>query len=238
MSLDEDPGSGNQRQAPHPRLLRSPSAQVMIWWCELDSAPARVSAYECLLSDAERQRASRFGHPRLRDRYVVGRGSLRTILGHELASEPAEVVIERGARGRPRLAGATRLDFNVSHTADVAIVGVVRAGRIGVDVERLDRAINTAGIARKFLTAAERVELEQLDTDTQRQRVLTLWTCKEAMSKATGDALSAPFAAIDVDANARRIRDGPPRYRPAQWALHPAHVPHAYVATIALWNTD
>ena len=217
----------------------SPVAGVKLWWCSLQPSAALLAAYVATLSDAERARAARFGTVALRERYVMGRGALRRILGAETGSSAGDVPIVRGLRGRPQLAGATKIDFNVSHTEAVAIVGLVRDARIGVDVERLDRTINVAGIARKFLTPNERAELAMLRADEARQRVLTLWTCKEAMSKATGDALAAPFQHIDVAlGDPATLRAGPDVYLPRHWTLHRAPAPPAYVATVALWRTD
>ena len=175
--------------------------------------------------------------PFLQARYVVGRTALRTVLAGALGVDPSDVPIERGLRGRPGLAGNVRLDFNVSHTAGVALIGVTNSGRIGVDVERRDRQINVDGIARKFLTETERGDIASMDADAARRAVLTLWTCKEAMSKATGHALSAPFARIAVDCrDGRRLRDGPDPYRPGDWTLHAAEVPSDHIATVALWR--
>jgi 4'-phosphopantetheinyl transferase len=208
---------------------------VRLWRCSLDDE-SRIPAYESTLSGAESQRASRFGHPTLRNRYILGRGALRVILGGLLALPPRAVPIVRGRRGRPQLAGG-EVDFNVSHTGEIAIVAAARSGRIGVDVERRDRAINAAGIARKFLSAGERQGLDPADAESTRRRVLRLWTCKEAMSKATGDALSAPFAEIDIDlADGPRLRDGPDPYRPQRWSLHYANAGPDCVATVALWR--
>jgi 4'-phosphopantetheinyl transferase len=173
----------------------------------------------------------------LRDRYIVGRVALRHVLGMILDVAPADVRIVRGTRGRPHVKDAVGIDFNVSHTGDRALVGVSSDARIGVDVERRDRKINVGGIARKFLTTNERQALEALDIDARRVHVLTLWTCKEAMSKATGDALSAPFASIDVDLRqGPHLRAGPGKYAPSACTLHPAEVPADHVATIALWR--
>lgn len=263
LSLDENAASGNSLSAgvdpagaPTPLRLTAPTAGVALWWCELSAAPARIRAMETWLSTAEIARADRFGTPVLRERYVVGRATLRIILAGVLASTPREVMIVRGERGRPQLGPDPGLDFNVSHTAGVALIGTVRGARVGVDVERLDRQINLPGITRKFLTEAERRALAKLDADSARRQVLRLWTCKEAMSKATGDALSAPFASLDValqevDAalQARAttgdftaplvgpaLRSGPAPYEPSRWSLHACAVPAGHVATIALWR--
>jgi 4'-phosphopantetheinyl transferase len=238
LSLEENGSSGNAAHAAHFIVpLAAPSPEIDLWWCGLYATAPLLERFETYLSAAERDRAARFGDRRLRDRFVIGRASLRTILGDELGIDPVQVEIVRGARGRPQLAGMPSLDFNISHTHGVALVGIVQRARIGVDVERLDRVINVEGIARKFLTPGERSELAGRDQDAMRQRVLTLWTCKEAMSKATGDALSAPFASIDVDdGNPRRLRSGPGLYQAEAWSLHAASVPAGYVATIALWR--
>ena len=236
LSLEENAASGNA--APRGiEALASPDSLTQLWWCDIAPFAERLEAFERSLSHAERSRATRFGDRRLRDRYVMGRGTLRTILASALGSDAGSIEIERGHRGRPQLAGTRAFDFNISHTADVAIVGITGAGRIGVDVERLDRAINVPGIARKFMTSNERETIVGLDADNGRRHLLTLWTCKEAMSKATGDALAAPFGQIDVAVDdERRLVAGPGVYRANDWSLHAAAVPHDYAATVALWR--
>jgi 4'-phosphopantetheinyl transferase len=237
LSLDENRPAGNAPPSLRIRALPQPVAGVAVWWCELAASPPDVEACFRWLSESERARAARFGQPKLRDRYDVGRASLRRILGDTLGLPPASVPIVRGPRGRPRLDMDATLDFNVSHTGDVAVITIVRDARVGVDVERLDRIVNVAGIARKFLTPGEQSALARLDADAARRTLLALWTCKEAMSKATGDALSAPFASIDVHlADVPTLVAGPGVYAPERWTLHRASVPPEYVATVALWR--
>lgn len=188
------------------------------------------------LSDAEHARAARFGRAELRDRYVVGRATLRAILGEVLGIAPVRVAIVRGRRGRPMVESG-EVDFNVSHTEGTAIFGVTRGARIGVDIEHRDRELNVEGVARKFMSAREQAMLAALSGDERRQALLRLWTCKEAMSKATGDALSAPFRKLDVVLEpAPALADGPAPYDPARWRLHSVTVPGGFLATVALWH--
>jgi 4'-phosphopantetheinyl transferase len=237
LSLDENRRAGNAGPALRIRALPPPAAGVAAWWCGLAAPRSAVEACIGWLSEGERARAARFGQARLRDRYVVGRASLRHVLGDTLGLPPASVPIVRGPRGRPRLDMDATLDFNVSHTGDVAVITIVRDARVGVDVERLDRVVNVAGIARKFLSPAERSVLARLDADAARRTLLALWTCKEAMSKATGEALSAPFASLEVDlADAPTLRAGTGVYVPQRWTLSRISVPPPYVATVALWR--
>ncbi len=221
------------------------TAGVTLWWCNLDTAAANVERVADLLAPAEHARAARFGTEPLRKRWIAGRGTLRVLLGHVLEVPPARIEIQRGVRGRPELAiSETALDFNVSHTDGVAVIGVARGARtgvnsgtrIGVDVERSDRDVHADRLSRKFLAPGERLALEEFVDDDRRARFLKYWTCKEAMSKATGDGLIAPFARIHVDLAGPRLLDGPPPYSPSAWTLHSAAAPAPYLVTVALWR--
>ncbi|HEX4882747.1 MAG TPA: 4'-phosphopantetheinyl transferase superfamily protein [Casimicrobiaceae bacterium] len=221
-----------------PVRLPEPTGDVRLWWCSTNADDDALEALRSWLSPEERQRSARFGSAALARRYIVGRASLRYVLGGLLGERPADVRIERGRRGRPRLRGG-EIDFNVSNTRSVALVGTTASAsvRIGVDVEHGDRAVNHAGLARKFCTPAEAAALAGLDDDARRLRFLRLWTCKEAMSKATGDALSAPLRRLGVSTAPRLcLAEGPPPYVPADWTLHEADVPAGYIATVALWR--
>jgi 4'-phosphopantetheinyl transferase len=193
------------------------------------------------LSPAEHARAARFGTELLRRRWMAGRAALRFLLGNALGLDPGAVQLRHGLRGRPEIAAADAPDFNVSHTGDVALIGIgvgLKAGeRIGVDIERADRSVNADGLARKFLGERERAALAPLDVDARRLRFLRLWTCKEAMSKATGDALSAPFREIEVALDEEpQLVSGPEPYTPGRWRLVAADVPAGLLATVAIWR--
>jgi 4'-phosphopantetheinyl transferase len=216
--------------------LVAPTPAARLWRCDLIPDAKRLDACRALLSDAEHARAARFGQPLLRNRYVLGRGALRTILGGVLGVAPNAVPIVRGPRGRPQLASDADCDFNVSHTDDVAFIGVCATVRIGVDIERRDRKVNVEGIARKFLADSERMALSSGSPDEARRDVLALWTAKEAMSKATGDALTAPFAEIAIDLAAMRVRGGSRAYAPARWSLYRVDAGSDFFATVALWQ--
>jgi 4'-phosphopantetheinyl transferase len=237
VTLEHIPLAGNLDA--RVRLLESPDPRVLLTWCALTDDAGVAKALEGWLSPPERARAARFGAPALRRRYVLGRATLRAVLARRLDLEPGSVAIARGRRGRPYLAGRIDLDFNVSHTVDALLIAVAEGVTVGVDVERADRTINAAGVARRCLTAGERESLADLDAEAVRRRVLRLWTCKEAMSKATGDALAAPFRALDIElAPALRLRDGPAPYVPGDWHLYAPAVPDTHLATLALWSHD
>ena len=87
------------------------------------------------------------------------------------------------------------------------------------------------------MAPSEQAMLEALDPELRRRTLLRLWTCKEAMSKATGEALSAPFRQIAIALNdaGARVAAGPPPYTPRCWTLHALRAPGDHLVTIALW---
>jgi len=233
VTLEQNPLPGNL--AGRVRELRSPDARIAMYACDLSDAPALADALAAWLSPAESLRARRFGSDALRRRYVLGRATLRALLGHRLGIEPDAVALARGRRGRPCLAASSGLDFNVSHTAGILVAALANGVTVGVDVERDDRLINTRGIARRCLAPAEQAVVASLDPEAARRDVLQRWTCKEAMSKATGDAMSAPFRALDVALDPTALRAGPPPYVPEQWTLHAIPLDGHFV-TLAAWS--
>lgn len=237
MSVSEYPYPGNERN--RPQRLAPPLDGLTLWWCDLDDGAVTLPSLAAWLSPSERARAERYGSERLAQRYTRGRAALRWILAQRLGTPPEQVPIERDERGRPQLAGRTQFDFNVSNTRNIALVGLVDSPgmRIGVDVESEDRALNHVGLARKFLTAREQAAIASRDVAARRRAVLRLWTCKEAMSKATGHALSAPLRALDVELEpSLRLAEGPPPYLADDWRLAAVDAPGKFLATVALWR--
>ncbi len=215
---------------------------IKLWWCPLEQKGTIVLSLAATLSPEERERAARFGTSALRERYITGRAVLRQLLGAALSMPPSKVPIARSRRGRPVIAGAPVIDFNVSHTRGIGVfaIGAGLPGhlRIGVDVEHEERQVGVDRLARRLLTPTERQAFLPLSGSERQRRFLRVWTCKEAMSKATGDGLVAPFRAIAVEPGAfPQVLEGPDPYTPDRWRLYRVPMPGAFVLTLALWQS-
>jgi 4'-phosphopantetheinyl transferase len=223
-----------------PYLLASALPDIDVWWCNLDQ-PSHTERFCHLLSADEAARADRFGRMILRNRYVAGRAFLRLLLGEVLGVSPRAVSLQRGKRGRPELPRGANCDFNVSHTNGVGVIGIARNTarhlRIGVDVERRDREVDAERLSLKFSGRSELESQAALPASDRREHFLRFWTYKEAMSKATGDGLIAPFGRIELAAgDPPRLVSGPPPYVPEHWRLRELSVPLAYFAALAIWK--
>ena len=151
-----------------------------------------------LLSADERERAARFRFERDRGRYVSGRAALRLLLAARLACDPQELDFAYGPEGKPFLAG-TRLQFNASHSADVALFAFAEGVRaIGVDIELPRPGFGGLDIARRFFAPGEVQRLLALPAAAQDGAFLRCWTRKEALLKAHGGGLSLPLHDFEV----------------------------------------
>lgn len=236
--------ASGEASLPSPRMLPFAPLEgaVGLWWCPLEQAGTMVLSLAATLSPEERERAARFGTSVLRERYITGRAMLRQLLGAALSMPSSDVPIARGHRGRPVIAGALGIDFNVSHTRGIGVfalgTGLPAHVRIGVDVEHARRELGVDRLARKLLTPAEHQAFLQLNGNERQQRFLRVWTCKEAMSKATGDGLAAPFRAIAVEPGVLpQVLAGPDPYTPERWQLHRVPMPGEFIVSLALWQS-
>ena len=215
------------------------AGDVHVWHLNLSKA-TDVARLEPLLSPEEIQRAGRFRFPEHRQRFVIARGSLRRLLGSYLGIEARQVAFTYSAEGKPNLAALhnSDLQFNVSHSGDLAAFGFAKGRRLGVDVELIRRDIDVVDIPRRFFSCAEQRDLEGLEGERKYQAFFNCWTRKEAYVKAVGSGLSLPLRDFDVSL----LPNQPPRLlatRPdaslaAQWSLASLDLGKEYAAAVVV----
>ena len=89
----------------------------------------QLAGYQALLSVDEQARWRRFHRAVDRQRFLVGRAFLRTVLADRLGHrDPAALQFVQQLHGKPVLGGADagRLQFNLSHTDDMIVLAVSR----------------------------------------------------------------------------------------------------------------
>ncbi|TAF04724.1 MAG: 4'-phosphopantetheinyl transferase superfamily protein [Nostocales cyanobacterium] len=177
---------------PAPENLILSSDDVHIWKIELQQPELQIQSFRETLSSDEISRAERFYFPEHRQRFIVGRGSLRTILGHYLGIKPSQVEFDYQQRGKPLLAAKfadSGLCFNLSHSQDLGLCGVSYQRLIGVDLEYIRLISDLEHLAERFFLPREYEVIKLLPPEKKQQVFFRYWTCKEAYLKATGDGL-------------------------------------------------
>ena len=185
------------RWAQPPDTLDLQPHQVDVWRIALDLPPASVKALEKHLSADESQRAAHFRFSADRGRYIVAHGCLREILARYLHCQPGQLSFSTNEYGRPSL-DDRKLEFNLSHSGNFALIAVGQEHKVGVDVERIRSDLEQDSIARRFFSANEVAELMALPPDQRDFAFFNCWTRKEAYIKAQGSGLTFPLDSFDV----------------------------------------
>lgn len=228
---------------PAPAALDLPEAAVHLWRGSLDQPAERVGTLAGALSPDELARAARFRTARLRDRFTVGRGALRTLLGRYLGLDPAALRFAYSAHGKPSLAHplcAPSLEFNLAHAEDQILLAFARAQPLGVDVEQTRPRPNfdALDLAERFFAPDEYAALRGLPTEQRHRAFCRVWTCKEAYLKACGEGLSLPLDSFSVAAapgaapSLLRVAGRPDE--PDRWTLRVCEPAPGYVAALAV----
>jgi len=182
-----------------------------------------------LLTAAEQQRAQRYHAEADYHRFVVGRATLRRLLGACLGLPPTALHFAPGANHKPILATAPELHYNVSHSGNWVLIAIGPVA-VGVDVERINADFPFEEVLDYSFSPAEKAFIEQYPV--QSAAFYRLWTRKEAFVKGTAQGIDADFARVPA-------LDGPHQWQAAHpnpvasWAVSSFAAAAGYVAALA-----
>ncbi|OGB61352.1 MAG: hypothetical protein A3G29_08210 [Burkholderiales bacterium RIFCSPLOWO2_12_FULL_64_99] len=186
-----------------------------------------------MLAPVERQELRRLRQRDDRLRYAATRAALRQILAREYGLPPP-LNIARNASGKPMLADAAGLDFNVSHAGARALIAVTRAGQVGVDVEKTV-PLQLAGLAELVCTSLEQAGLARLPVPARQVEFFRLWVGKEAVLKSVGLGIAGehmPLLALQDDGSVQA--QAPLPFDVAHIQLEMLPIANGYCAAVAL----
>ncbi|MCB8945532.1 MAG: 4'-phosphopantetheinyl transferase superfamily protein [Ardenticatenaceae bacterium] len=162
------------------------------------SLTQNFNTYYPYLSPDERLRVARFVRAEDRRRYTVARGMLRLLIGRYENLRPEQVQFVHNDFGKPLLFHQTDLQFNVSHSQELALLAFTRGCAIGVDVEFRRPLADADDIAQHHFSSYEYNIFHSLPPSQKHQAFFNCWTRKEAFIKAIGEGLSHPLHTFDV----------------------------------------
>jgi 4'-phosphopantetheinyl transferase len=207
-----------------------------VWLADLDDAASVEGAGE-VLSEDERARAQRFVFDVHRRRFIAARAWLRHCLAERLGRQAASLRFEYGPVGKPALAGADRLRFNLSHSGRYALLAVTEGAEVGVDIEHVRPLSDMEALAERVFSAAERAALAAVPADRRAEAFFAGWTRKEAYIKARGEGI-ALLGAIEVVLSPGeaprlvRVADRPDE--PERWSIEALSPVQGFAAAVCL----
>ena len=183
-------------------LLRIGPNAVQLWRLNLGTGTGRVETnrLSSVLSEAEKQRASAMRVDSVRAEFVAARWLVRQLLGRTLEIDPKAIELATGTNGKPCLQSTAGIEFNLSHSRGLIMVGVSTSGAIGVDVEFIDsafvRSSEMLAIARDTLPPTDVLAIESASVGRERDLAFYgAWTRHEAVLKADGRGIAEPLEA-------------------------------------------
>ena len=189
------------RWLPAPDPIPSLGENVHVWALQLDDGVFDAALWHSRLSPGEQGRAARFKFARDQRRYMITHAALRDILAAYANADAADLQFNEGPNGKPSLAlpfDASGIEFNLSHSHELALIAVNLRNEIGVDVEFAKADFEFIEVASHFFTQREVTALRALPPVLQRQAFYKCWTSKEAFLKAKGTGLSGELDEVEI----------------------------------------
>ena len=218
---------------------------VHVWRASLDHNSSQIDSFRNTLDDDERSRADRFYFSRDRERFIVARGILRSLLGRYLDIAPGSISFSYSTHGKPALiseSGSDAIRFNLSHSHGMALYAVSRGRELGVDLEYVRRDLEADQIAERFFSQSEIVALRALPLGLCKLAFFLCWTRKEAYIKARGEGLSMPLDQFDVSLipgePAALLSTQPDSAEVRRWSLRNLTPAAGYAAALAAQGRD
>ena len=166
-----------------------------LWHIRTDADGDNVAACLDLLGERQRNRAHGMHHAGYRERYIRAQFGLRRILGLYLGIPPGAIDFAHGPAGKPMLErNPAGLAFNLTTTADLALVAISAGAEVGIDCERLRPRRDLDAIARRMFSSEQARLLLETPAAERLACFYRAWTALEADAKADGRGLFRPRA--------------------------------------------
>jgi len=149
------------------------------------------------LSEDERRYWQSFGGDYRRSNFVASRALARAALVHCAGGRFSDWALT--APGVPQVVGASQWRLSISHSGDLALVGLWDRGAVGVDLEPLEPARRWRAVAQRWFHPAEIRWLDGQDDAQGVRDFYLLWTLKEAWIKATGRGIAEHLQSLRLD---------------------------------------
>src|SRR5215210_2554579 len=96
---------------------------------------------------------------------------LRQLLSEYIGTAPQDIQFTIEGAGKPVLAGERLLNFNLTHSGELTLLGVARRP-VGVDMERVREMPRAIELAKRYYSPAQHEEIAATPTEARSRRFL------------------------------------------------------------------
>lgn len=203
-----------------------------IWRIPVVSDLELLADQEALLLPYELEKSLRFRQLKDNHRFIIRKAVLRIILSKYLRLPETEIEFIIGENKKPGLNPIHKIElhYNVSHSGDWILIAVSDA-ELGVDIEQTDTEFDYTEVLRHSF-GKEEIDYIQ-SKGTSKKAFFTLWTRKEALTKATSKGLDDDFPDIPCLDGKHQINTAM-IWSEKNWVVSSFEVDKAYIGSIAL----
>ncbi len=156
--------------------------------------------------------------------------------------QPAQLQFAYNEYGKPSLSTSWQgkfLNFNLSHSHNLALFAFSYVGEVGVDIEYMRADVAVEQVARVSFSPREQALLLTLPIEERRHAFYTCWARKEAYIKGRGTGLSLEPNLFDVaflpgEPAALLASREDPREPARWWALQALEPGAGYAGALAI----
>lgn len=172
--------------------------QIHLWYISLNTTESLNSLFSILSID-EQQKANDFYSNKHRTSYILRKSALRQILSQYCMTNPNAINFKYTYYQKPYFKiNPFNLQFNMSHSYNMAILAITKKHSIGIDLECIQPMENVIDIANQFFSPQEYSKFVLVPSSQKIKTFYTIWTRKEAFVKAIGEGLYYPLNAFEV----------------------------------------
>lgn len=190
--------------------------QIDLWQIPLNECSPKDWS---ILNTEEQERAKRFHFEHHRRRFVASRAKMRVILARYLHLAPEQLMLSTAHKGKPFLLHPFNIQFNLSHSGEMALLAIGKTHELGVDIEIMSKR-SYLELAQSVFAKEEWIALAKAPLMLQALYFFQIWTQKEAFIKAGGLGLSYPLEKFAVPLGLPSEKIIPDTLHQKDWRLY------------------
>jgi 4'-phosphopantetheinyl transferase len=209
--------------------------EIHVWMTDLTLPWEDENEHFVVLSNDEIIRAKQYHFIHHKRRFTVSRSILRHLLAGYLNTSPESILLGSSEFKKPyvKSENTKALQFNLSHSGDLAIYAFTLEHPIGIDIEKT-KDIFSESVAMRFFSKKENEALNALPLSEKVCGFYRIWSRKEALVKAIGKGLAHALPSFSVSAF---DIDEIISLENKKWSLRPITIRNGYQSAIATTQT-
>ena len=217
--------------------MKIESQEIHIWFADLSQHYQTLDKFEKSLSLDELKRADQYYFQSDREKFIISRGILRSIISNYLEIKASEIIFFYNSFGKPYVYhknNKKRIKFNLAHSEELALYVIKKDSEVGIDIEKIIELENIEEIAQLIFNAFEIKKFQSLPDNLKLPWFFKCWTAKEAFVKAIGIGFS--YSLCDVQSfscenDSFRLLDVTHlQFKAKKWSLRKIDVSEQYEA--------